>query len=158
MSPLKNELPRSDNVLFAFYGFETTQDTEISDSTTLHVPNLVCLQQFCTQCEMLPDVDEVGERCGERRYSFWDDPVGDLLSYLCEPRPWGSKIVAIAHNAKGFDSQFILNRVILMKWKTELILNGLKIISMKFEHMLFIDSASYLPMPFRKLQKHLGFL
>jgi len=101
-------------------------------------------------------IDMDCERCGKRRHSFWDDPIGDLLSYLCEPRPWVDKVVAIAHNAKGFDSQFILNRAILMKWKPELILNGLKIVSMKIEHMLFIDSASYLPMPLRKLPEAFG--
>jgi len=51
LATLKKELPRSD-VLFIFYDFETTQDTMVSDSATLHVPNVVCLQQFCTQCEM----------------------------------------------------------------------------------------------------------
>ena len=39
MATLKNELPPSDNVLFVFYDFETTQDTMISDLTTMHVPN-----------------------------------------------------------------------------------------------------------------------
>ena len=42
-----------------------------------------------------------------------------------------------------------------MKWKPELILNGLKIVSMKIEHM-FIDSVSYLPMPLRKLPEAFG--
>jgi len=64
---------------------------------------------------MLPDIDEDFERCGRRQHTFWDDPIGALLSYLCEPRPWVSKVVAIAHNAKAFDSQFILNRTIQMK-------------------------------------------
>ena len=41
MTTLKNELPRSDNELFVFYDFETTQDTKVSDSATLHIPNLV---------------------------------------------------------------------------------------------------------------------
>ena len=40
MAPLANKLPKSDNVLFVFYDFETTQDTRISDSASLHVPNL----------------------------------------------------------------------------------------------------------------------
>ena len=62
---------------------------------------------------------------------FFNDPVGDLLTYLCEPRPWAGKIVAIAHNAKEFDLYFILNRAIKLKCKLELITNGLKIISMK---------------------------
>jgi hypothetical protein len=29
MQPLKNELPRSDDVLFVFYDFETTQDKKV---------------------------------------------------------------------------------------------------------------------------------
>ena len=120
-------MPRSDNVLFVFYDFETTLDTKVTETATLHVPNLVCLQQFCTHCEMKPDIDEDCERCGRRKHSFWDDPIGDLLSYLCEPRLWVSKVVAIARNAKAFDSQFILNRAIQMKWKPELFLNGLKL-------------------------------
>jgi len=57
MATLKNELHHSDNVLFVFYDFETTQDTKLSDSATLHILNLVCLQQFCTQCAMSSDID-----------------------------------------------------------------------------------------------------
>jgi hypothetical protein len=34
MATLKNELPRSDNLLFVFYDFETTQDTKVSKSAT----------------------------------------------------------------------------------------------------------------------------
>ena len=49
MRPLRNELPASDTVLFVLYDFETTQDTKYSDSATVHVPNLVCLQQFCSK-------------------------------------------------------------------------------------------------------------
>ena len=49
MRPLLNKLFVSDTVLFVFYDFETTQDTKYSDSATVHVPNLVCLQQFCSK-------------------------------------------------------------------------------------------------------------
>ena len=130
MAPLVNKLSKSDNVLFVFYNFETTQDTRISDSTTLHVPNLVCLQQFRSQCEMQADIDTDCERCGRRRHSLWEDPVGDLLSHLCEPRPWCERVIAIAHNERGFDAQFILDSAFVQKWTPKLILNGKKIISM----------------------------
>jgi len=50
MKPVANELPRSDNVLFVFYDFENTQETRFTDSATEHVPNLVCVQQFCSLC------------------------------------------------------------------------------------------------------------
>ena len=43
MRPLKNELPRDDDVLFVFYDFETTQEERYSDVATKHVPNLVCV-------------------------------------------------------------------------------------------------------------------
>ena len=43
-----------------------------------------------------------------------------------------------------------------MKSKHELILNGLEIGSMKIQHMLFIDSVSYLPIPLRKLPETFG--
>ena len=86
-----NKLPGSDNVLFVFYDFETTQETKISDSATDHNPNLVCLQQFYSDCEMQPDIHVDCEHCGKRMHSFFDDPVDDL-SYLCAPSPWCKKL------------------------------------------------------------------
>jgi len=70
MKPITNEMPKSDNVLFVFYDFETTQDTKFSDSSSELIPNLVCLQQFCAHCEMQPDISVDCERCGKRRHSF----------------------------------------------------------------------------------------
>ena len=70
MQPLKNEVPSADNVLFVFYDFETTQDTKISETAKLHEPILVCLQQFCTACEMQDDYSRDCARCGKREHSF----------------------------------------------------------------------------------------
>ena len=113
-----------------FYEFQNTQIKRYSDRAKAHVPNLVCVQQFCASCEeMEGDID--CERHGKRRHSFLEDQVGDMLTHFCEPRPLANKIVAIAHNAKGFELHFILNRAIMLKWKPELIKNGLKIIIMK---------------------------
>ena len=105
---------------------------------------------------MQDDYEQGCARCGNRQHSFFEDPVGDLLSYLCEPRPWCKKVVAIPHNAKSFDAQFILNRAILLTWNPELILNGLKIVSMTIQHIQFLDSVSYMPMPLRKMPEAFG--
>jgi len=80
MTPLKNELPRSDDVLFVFYDFETTQDTKFSEDANEHVPILACAQHFCSTCDTLDDVETDCVRCGKRRHSFFVDPVGDILS------------------------------------------------------------------------------
>ena len=114
MRPLKDDLPPAgDKVLYVFYDFETTQNTSYTDAAKLHLPNLVCVQRFCSRCQNEKDgVDCV--RCGRRKRSFWQDPVGELLSYLNEPRPWASKIFAIAHNAKAFDLHFIINWAIML--------------------------------------------
>ena len=94
--------------------------------------------------------------CGRTKHSFWQDPVEELLSYLTESCPWANKIVAITHIAKAFDLHFILNRAIMLKWKPELIMNGLKIMCMKTEHLVFLDSVSFLPCPLRKLPEAFG--
>jgi len=156
MKPLKDVLSAaSDKVLYVFYNLETTQNKKYSDKATPHVPDLVCVQLFCSQCE---DAEHCGEcvRYGQRKHPFWDDPVGDMLTYLCKPRPSANKIVAIALNAKAFDLHFILNRAILLKWKPELIMSGLKIMCKKMEHLVFLDSVSFLPCALRKVPEAFG--
>jgi hypothetical protein len=81
MPTFKDRVPLSDNVLFVLYDSETTQETKVSESATLHV------QQFCSQCETPADIDVDCQRCGKRRHSFRDDTVGAFLSYLCKSRP-----------------------------------------------------------------------
>jgi hypothetical protein len=34
-----------------------TQDTKFSENATEHIPNLVCVQQFCSVCEMQDEID-----------------------------------------------------------------------------------------------------
>ena len=43
--------------------------------------------------------------------------MGDLLTYLCEPRPWVKQTIAVAHNAKPFNLHFIISRAALLKRK-----------------------------------------
>jgi len=56
MRPLKDVLPASTNkVPYVFYDFATTQNMRYSDTAKEHVPNLVCVQQFCARCEETED-------------------------------------------------------------------------------------------------------
>jgi hypothetical protein len=152
MQPLKNELSRS---AMSCSCSTILKPRRISENATAHSDNTF-VQQFCSTCEMQDDKEMDCVRSGRRRYLFYDDPAGHLLSYLCELQPWCNKVIAITHNAKAFDSQFILKRAILMKWNRELILSGLKIIIMKMQHIHFLDSISYLPMSLLKLPEAFG--
>jgi hypothetical protein len=67
MSPVSDRAPRCDKVLFVFYDFETTQNTKCTDTSFEHVPNLVCVQQFCAVCEDEADVDIDCCRSGKRK-------------------------------------------------------------------------------------------
>jgi hypothetical protein len=58
MKPLQNEPVSTDTVLYVFYDFETTQDTKYSEKATALVPNLVCLQQSCSQSESIEDFEQ----------------------------------------------------------------------------------------------------
>ena len=95
-------------------------------------------------------------RCGQRKHSFWDDPLGELLLYVREPRPLANKILTITHNAKFFDLHFFLNRAIMLNWKPELIRSGLKIMCIKMEHLVLLDNVSLLPFTLRKLPETFG--
>ena len=66
--------------------------------------------------------------------------------------------MAIGNNAKAFDLHFILNWAIILKWKPELITNGLKIIIMNMEHLVFFDRMSYLLCAVCKLPDAFGLL
>ena len=58
MRPLKKEPALCEHVLYVFYDFETTQDSRLNDKSSVHVPNHVCLQQFCSKCESIPDIHQ----------------------------------------------------------------------------------------------------
>jgi hypothetical protein len=44
----------------------------------------------------------------------------------------------------------------MLKWKPERITNGIKIISKKMEHLVFLDSVNFLPCALRKLPEAFG--
>ena len=65
-----------------------------------------------------------------------------------------SSVLCVAHNAKGYDSHFLL-KVMVEKysWEPEMIMKGGKILSMKVHNVHFIDSLNFLTMALSKLPK-----
>ena len=58
-------IANANNVLYIIYDFETTQNKTYSDTAKEHVPNLVCVQQFCARCEEIEDCSIDCGRCGK---------------------------------------------------------------------------------------------
>ena len=73
----------ADKVLYVFYDLKTTQNKRYSDNAKANVPYLVCVQQFCARCEDMEEGIYLGDAAKEAL--FWDDPVGNLPNYRCEP-------------------------------------------------------------------------
>ena len=57
MYPLRDKAPSGDRIVYVLYDFETTQNTECTETTFQHVSKLVYVQEFCVLCEDEGDVD-----------------------------------------------------------------------------------------------------
>lgn len=159
-----SKLPNQKSLLFLFYDFETRQETPVSSSdgsdnnAWLHEPNLCIFNQCCDLC-MTDENVSVCKQCGVREQILKGSScVEGLLIHLLESRKKYKNIIAIAHNAQGFDAQFILN--FILKYRSELapelIMRGSKILLMSIGSIKFIDSLNYFPMPLAELPKAFG--
>lgn len=74
-------------------------------------------------------------------------------------KPRYRKAVFLAHNSKGFDGHILVNAMLSLGIKPELVLQGSKLILFTDPdfQLRFIDSASFLPFTLASLPKYLGF-
>ena len=77
------------------------------DGSFEHIPNLICAQELCSNCEAVNDLSVDCEQCGKRTHMFWQVPVGRFIDYLRLSRPFAEKIFVISHNSRGYDAQFL---------------------------------------------------
>ena len=102
MRPLYNETASGESVLYLFYDFETTQDTYLHDKASVYVLN----SNVCGRSVPIARIYRILMRTvfsAAKANTFWDDPVRDMLSYVCESRTCVGRIIVIAHNAKNFE-------------------------------------------------------
>ena len=113
----------------------------------IHVPNLCVVQQVCSFCNKNTDISTICTYCSIREYVFDRDPVKQFTVFA--KRKVFQQIVCIAHDAQGFDGQFILKYIAERDYyrvKPSIILNGTKIILMELMNVTFLDSLNYLHM------------
>lgn len=159
MRPIKQDRDLKKK-LFIFYDFET-QQCEILKGTAdkfVHEPTLCVAQRVCTHCCEQDSIEQSCEYCGAHEFVFRHSPVAQLVELAMQKIKGFTRTFVIAHNAGGFDAQFIL-RYLIEEKKTQLpslIMNGTKIITMRVGNTIFLDSLHYLHMPLSKLPKAFG--
>lgn len=155
--PIDREIKKK---IFIFYDFETQQCTPLKGTvdTFVHEPNLCVAQRVCTFCCENYSTVEPCRFCGEHEFVYKYNPVAQLVELAMQDIKGFSGAILIAHNAGGFDAQFIL-RYFINEKKTQLpslIMNGTKIITMRVGKLVFLDSLNYFHMPLSKLPKSFG--
>ena len=126
----------------------------------IHVPNLCVVQQVCTQYLEIDDISIRWNHCGIREYLFKELPVKQLIDLALAPRQQFNKIVCIAHNAQGFDAQFIFKYIVerhsAKRIEPSVMMNGSKIFLIEIANVKFIDSLNYFHMLLSNLSKAYG--
>ena len=147
------EYAKSPEVPFIFFDFECRFDSGE------HIPNFCVAQRSCGEC-MCQFVHDPCKRCeaveGPREMIFrGDNTLKEFCTWLFQPNHKGTTV--IAHNAQGYDAQFILRYILTHgTTKPELIMKGSKIMMMKAHQVRFIDSLSFLNMPLSAFPKTFG--
>jgi len=123
-------------------------DYECMPLDNKHVPNLIVCEKVCINC-----INNLACNSFCKMHKFYDnDSFCDWLFSL-----ENSNCIAVAHNMKGYDGIFILNYIVesfvSVYSKPEILINGTKILSLKYKNVKVIDSLSFLPMPLDKFTK-----
>ncbi|CAD6239806.1 GSCOCG00012572001-RA-CDS [Cotesia congregata] len=170
MTPVKLPPPTKQCVKFVYYDFETRQDDKFhgSEKMNIHVPNLCVAQQVCNVCCDIDDLELSTTRpwcnnCGVCETIFHgEDCVEKFVDYVLEiskPKTC-KKVVCIAHNAKGFDAQFILTELFnrqLSDIDTIMTGTSVTLIELNNRKIKFIDSLNFISAPLSALPKSFGF-
>ncbi|XP_063965780.1 uncharacterized protein LOC129254369 [Lytechinus pictus] len=138
-----------DTQKFIFYDFECRQDDKVDEndhgSVFKHVPNLCVAIRVCGQCF---DKQDACPDCGVREHVFRGkdtlDKFGEWLFGIEEDH---RGVIAIAHNARSYDSQFIQEYCLKSGVVPQVIMSGAKILSLTLNDVKCIDSLSFLAMP-----------
>lgn len=143
--------------MFIFFDFETTQEKVAAEcplgQSLEHVPNVCVAHIVCDMCRHREP--SFCSRCGENRRLFTGSTcLDDFCDFLFQE---GRKnVIAIAHNAKGFDGQFIMQYLFKQGIIPNIISKGLELMTLSVGQVKLIDSFNFLPMALSALPKAFG--
>ena len=132
---------------YVFYDLETYQQEPLPGTNKRpHVVNYVVAMSSCSNCH-----EQACESC--RKVHHFSGLNGNNAMYnFCfwaTSHPLNHHSVFIAHNAKSFDSQFVLDYLVSGGNTPELVMQGGKILNIRVQStdVSFIDSLSFITMP-----------
>ncbi|XP_041479156.1 uncharacterized protein LOC121426824 isoform X1 [Lytechinus variegatus] len=146
--------------MFIFYDFECQQDEKVGQnqhgSIFKHIPNLCVAFRVCEDC--YKEKKELCKHCKTREHVFkGEDTLDDFCQWLLGSGREHKGAIAIAHNNRSYDSQFIQEYCHKNAIVPDIIVNGTKIISMTVNDVKLIDSLSFLAMPLSSFPSTFGF-
>src|SRR5882757_50657 len=156
---LKDKIMEED----ALNKFIVAYDIESSQENGEHKPNLLIQRTQCDKCNNQID----NHNCSacfienEDEYYFGDDCIKKFVDYLFitlakKAEDCKSLIYAFAHNARGYDAQFIIRELWNRNFScVEVIMRGRKILLIKCGNIKMLDSLNFFLLPLSKLPKAL---
>ena len=133
-------------------------DYESMNVDGVHIPNLIIADKICFQCIDVWDLYvsrniNCQNECGIQHFNNNDDFCYWLLKQ--------KNYIGFAHNLKAYDGIFIMKYIVDNPLPTDkspqIILNGLKLMSIEFEKIKLIDSHNFIPMPLSKIPATFGY-
>ena len=115
-------------------------DFEAYRGESNHVVNLAMAQRVCLSCS------KSSNRCAACNHIYKFDSIEKFCEWSLEQ----NNTIQIAHNLKGYDGIFIFNYILKNLLPSDntptAIINGTKIIQIKFRKIKFLDSHCFIPM------------
>ena len=145
---IKSKETKIDFSGYIFFDYEC-----MHTSNNQHEPNLIVSTRLCVECVNKTNFCD-GELC--KTYVFYNN--NEFGSWLFHSR--NKNFIAVAHNMKSYDGffimRFIINNLLPTDNLPEILLNGSKLLVIKFNGVKIIDSINFIPMALSKLPKTFG--
>jgi hypothetical protein len=133
---------------FIFFDFEAYE----SDFNKEHVVNLAMAQRVCVNCL---DADSRCDKCSKKIIYY---NISDFVEYMLAKK--NENFIFIAHNAKNYDAQFLINefqkRKIPSDNEISATLDGTKLLGIYFRKICVKDSSLFMPMRLEQFPKAFG--
>ena len=139
--------------MYVSFDTECAQNLENREGSFAEIANLIYGKQICSKCETVDDLYVDCEQYGKRVHVFRQDPVGKFIPYLQQSRSFADKVHVISHNSRAYVAQFLLRRIVELRWVQQLKMDGSKILSMFVENLHFLDALNYLPISLKSVPK-----